>query len=218
MNQWVQVEESMRITRKLWRLDPHESDGSCSDAGREQLLNNHHLPQIQSLKTFYSISNHIFSSFFCILLYFVLIVGPEVTLAFDWSGPLRPVLMSRWRRGQGVLCLVTSGPAPHPSFPVAARLVLHCNSFNRFLSLSLPPTHPPHLCPSPGAKHHPQAPLSLSRNAAGDIPHLRRVARTCACGAGSDIIAHLCVPHVVSVIEASSHVFDFSTALTSDLQ
>lgn len=53
--------------------------------------------------------------------------------------------------------------------------------------LSLPPT----CVPSPGAKLSAQAPLSLSRNAADDAPHFRRVARTCARGAGSDIPPHL---------------------------
>lgn len=64
------------------------------------------------------------------------------------------------------------------------------------LPFSLPPTNPTHPpVPSPGAKLSAQAPLSLSRNAAGDAPHFRCVTRTCACGAGSDVLPHLCFFH-----------------------
>lgn len=48
---------------------------------------------------------------------------------------------------------------------------------------------------SPGAKLSAQAPLSLSRNTPGDAPHFRRVARTCACGAGSDVLPHQRLSH-----------------------
>lgn len=57
-----------------------------------------------------------------------------------------------------------------------------------------PPSYlpiPPTCVPFPGAKLSAQAPLSLSRNTAGDVPHFRRVTRTCACGAGSDVLSHL---------------------------
>jgi len=113
---------------------------------------------------------------------------------------------------------------PLPLLPATACFVLRgpCRSFNGFISLSLifltpPYPTPPPCVPSSGAKLSAQAPLSLSRNAAGDAPHFRRVTRTCACGAGSDALPHLwfshldfslcfcswLVIHVISVIKAS---------------
>lgn len=92
---------------------------------------------------------------------------------------------------------------PPPPLPATACLVLRrpCSSFNGLVSLSLtflPPSYlpnPPTCVPSPGAKLSAQAPLSLSRNAAGDAPHFRCVTRTCACGAGSDVLSHLWFSH-----------------------
>ena len=96
-------------------------------------------------------------------------------------------------------------PPPSLSSPQMLDLfsVRPCSSFNGFVSLSLQPFSPPHLpnpptcVPSPGAKLSSQAPLSLSRNAAGDAAHAGRVTGTCACGAGSDALSlsHLWFSH-----------------------
>lgn len=94
--------------------------------------------------------------------------------------------------------------------PADVCLVLHrpCSRFNGFVSLSLTPPlpNPPTCVPSPGAKLSAQAPLSLSRNAAGDAPHFCRVARTCACGAGSDILSHLWLSLILTSHCASARV------------
>lgn len=89
---------------------------------------------------------------------------------------------------------------PPPSLSSPQMLVLFsvrpCSSFNGFVSLSLQPfstptylPDPPTCVPSPGAKLSSQAPLSLSRNAAGDAAHAGRVTGTCTCGAGSDALS-----------------------------
>lgn len=102
-------------------------------------------------------------------------------------------------QGSWLITLVSPVELPSlPLLPAADCLVLlrPCSSFNGFV-ISLPHLshsylpNPPTCVPSPGAKLSAQAPLSLSRNAAGDAPHFRCVTWTCACGAGSDVLSYL---------------------------
>lgn len=104
--------------------------------------------------------------------------------------------------------LITLAPRVEPPAPL--QLLVLCSVGHVILLMAsyfspapfCPSSLPnPSICvPSPGAKLSAQAPVSVSRNTAGDAPHFRCVARTCACGAGSDILYHVILSLVLLIV------------------